>query len=162
MSWTLLWLVTTQSTFLKFSCVHGFSEFHSNKSLPKLIWLVLLDEICLIPSSLICRSILCLGKGTKNWLQYRIDLKQQYHRDITPCSFYVTMWTGSLFGERVQKSQEEGRERVRACRQTFGTVIPWPLLRVRSWCKLLLARTLTVDKFDLHCFFGRQVACDLI
>ena len=162
MSWTLLWLVTTQSTFLKFSCVHGFSDFHSNKSLPKLIWLVLLDEICLIPSSLICRSILCLGKGTKNWLQYRIDLKQQYHRDITPCSFYVTMWTGSLFGERVQKSQEEGRERVRACRQTSGSVVPWHPPCIRSWCKLLLARTLTIDRFDLHCFFGQQVACDLI
>ena len=162
MSWTLLWLVTTQSTFLKFSCVHGFSEFHSNQSLPKLIWLVLLDEIWLISSSLICRSILCLGKGTKNWLKHRIDLKQQHQRDITPCSFYVSMWTGSLFGERVQKLQEEGRERVSACRQTFGTVIPWPLLHVRSWCKYLLARTLIVDRFDLHRFFGRQVACDLI
>ena len=152
MSWTLLWLVTTQSTFLKFSCVHGFSEFHSDKPLPKLIWLVLLDEISLISSSLICRSILCLGKGTNNWLKHRIDLKQQHHRDITPCSFYVSMWTGSLFGERVQKSQEEGREKVRACRQTFGTIVPRHPLCIRSSCKLLLARTLTVDTFDLHRF----------
>ena len=152
MSWTLLWLVTTQSTFLKFSCVHGFSEFHSDKSLPKLIWLVLLDEISLISSSLICRSILCLGKGTNNWLKHRIDLKQQHHRDITSCSFYVSMWTGSLFGERVQKSQEEGREKVRAYRQTFGTIVPRHPLCIRSSCKLLLARTLTVDTFDLHRF----------
>ena len=132
------------------------------KSLPKLFWWVLLDEISLISSSLICRSILCLGKGTKNWLKHRIDLKQQHHRDITPCRFYVSLWTGSLFGERVQKLQEEGRERVRACRQTFGNVVPWHPLRFRSWCKLLLARTLTIDRFDLHRFFGWQVACDLI
>ena len=139
---------------------HVFTGFLSftvivclQKSLPKLFWWVLLDEISLISSSQIYSSILCLGKGTKNWLQYRIDLKQQHHRDITPCSFYVSMWTGSLFGERVQKLQEEGRERARACRQTSGTVVPRHLLRIRSWCKLLLARTLTVDKFDLHCFF---------
>ena len=113
---------------------------------------MLLDEISLISSSLNCRSILCLGKGTNNWLKHRIDLKQQHHRDITPCSFYVSMWTGSLFGERVQKSQEEGREKVRACRQTFGTIVPQHPLCIRSSCKLLLARTLTVDTFDLHRF----------
>ena len=148
---------------------HVFTGFLSftvmvclQKSLPNLFWLVLLDEISLISSSQIYGSILCLGKGTKNWLKHRIDLKQQHHRDITPCSFYVSMWTGSLFGERVQKLQEEGRERARACRQTFGTVVPRHPLRIRSWCKLLLARTLTVDRFDLHCFFGRKVACDLI
>ena len=144
---------------------HVFTGFLSftvivcpQKSFPKLFWWVLLDEICPISSSKIYRSILCLGKGTK----HRIDLKQQHHRDITPCGFYVSLWTGSLFGERVQKSQGDGRERARACRQTFGTVVPWHPLRIRSWCKLLLARTLTVDRFDLHCFFGRQVACDLI
>ena len=143
---------------------HVFTGFLSftvivclQKSLPKLFWWVLLDEISLISSSQIYSSILCLGKGTKNWLKHRIDLKQQHHHDITPCSFYVSMWTGSLFGERVKKWQGDGRERAWASRQTSGTVVPWHPLRIRSWCKLLLARTLTVDMFDLHRFFGRQV-----
>ena len=135
---------------------HVFTGFLSftvivclQKSFPELFWLVLLDKICWISSSQIYSSILCLGKGTKNWLKHKIDLKQQHHRDITPCSFYVSMWTGSLFGERVQKSQEEGRERARACRQTSGTVVPWHPPGIRSWCKLLLARTPTIDRFDV-------------
>ena len=68
--------------------------------------------------------------------------------------------TGSLFGERVKKSQGEGRERVRACRKTSEAVVPRQPLSIRSWCKLL-ARTLTFDRFDLHRFFGRHVARDL-
>ena len=51
----------------------------------------------------------------------------------------------------------KGEKRLRACRQTFGTLVPRHPLCNRSWCKLLLARTLTVDRFDLHPFFGRQV-----
>ena len=68
--------------------------------------------------------------------------------------------TGSLFGERVKKSQGEGRERVRACRKTSEAVVPRQPLSIRSWCKLL-ARTLTFDRFDLHRFFVRHVARDL-
>ena len=68
--------------------------------------------------------------------------------------------TGSLFGERVKKSQGEGRERVRACRKTSEAVVPRQPLSIISWCKLL-ARTLTFDRFDLHRFFGRHVARDL-
>ena len=79
-------------------------------------------------------------------------------------NFHVlpNLWTGSLFGERVKKSQGEGRERVRTYRQTPEAVVPRHSLNIRSWCKLLLARTLTVDRFDLHRFFGRHVARDLI
>ena len=68
--------------------------------------------------------------------------------------------TGSLFGERVKKSQGEGRERVRACRKTSEAVVPRQPLSIRSCCKLLV-RTLTFDRFDLHRFFGRHVARDL-
>ena len=75
---------------------------------------------------------------------------------------FSSLWTGSLFGERVKKSLGERRERVRASRQTFGTVVPQHPLCIRSWCKLPLVRTLTVDRFDLHRFFGRHVARDLI
>ena len=76
------------------------------------------------------------------------------------CSGYAASrspWTDSLFEKRVKKLRGEGRERVKACRQTFGTVVPRHPLCIRSWCKLLLARTLTVDRFDLHRFFGRHV-----
>ena len=68
---------------------------------------------------------------------------------------------GSLFGERVKKSRGEGRERGKACRQTFGTSLPWLPLCIRSWYKLLLARTVTVDRFNLHRLFSRHVARDL-
>ena len=67
----------------------------------------------------------------------------------------------SVWG-KVKISRGEGRERVRACRQTFGTVVPWHPLCIRSWCKLLFTRTLTVDRFDLHRLFCRHVARDLI
>ena len=77
-------------------------------------------------------------------------------------SNWTSLWAGPLFGERVKKSQGEGKERVRGCRQTCETVIPQHLLCISSWCKLLLARTLAVNRFDLHCFFGWHVACDLI
>ena len=45
------------------------------------------------------------------------------HRTGVGCQYRSGLWTGSLFGERVKKSQGEGREKVRACRQTFGTAI---------------------------------------
>ena len=149
------------------SCVHGFSEFHSNclpAKIPPKIILVSVPwwNFCDIFSTNLQKHFVSGYKGTKNWLKHRIDLKQQHHCDITPCSFYVSLWTGSLFGERVQKSQEEGRERVRACRQTSGTVVQWHPPCIRSWCKLLLARILIFDRFDLHSFFGQQVAYDLI
>ena len=40
--------------------------------------------------------------------------------------------TGSLFGERVKKSQGEGRERVRTYRQTPEAVVPRHSLNIRS------------------------------
>ena len=43
----------------------------------------------------------------------------------------------------MKRSRGEGGKRVRACRQTFGTVVPLHPLCIRSWCKLLLATTLT-------------------
>ena len=51
-----------------------------------------------------CNRRKCLDR---NWDQHRSSL----------C-------TSSLFGERVKKLQCEGRKKVRACRQTFGTGIP--------------------------------------
>ena len=39
----------------------------------------------------------------------------------------------ALFEERVKKSRGVGRERVRACSQTFGTVVPRHPLCIRSW-----------------------------
>ena len=60
------------------------------------------------------------------------------------------------FGKRAKKNREK-RERGRACRQTFGTTIPRHLLCL----KLLLARTLSVDRFNKHCLFCRHVTCIL-
>ena len=76
---------------------------------------------------------------------------------------YYSLWIASLFGERVKKSQGERRERVRACRQTSEAVVPRHLLCITSWCKLLLATALTVDRFDLHRFFrsARSTRFDL-
>ena len=50
----------------------------------------------------------------------------------------------------------------KACRQTFGTAFPRNPLCIRSWCKLLLVRTLTVDRSDWHLLFGQHVARNLI
>ena len=55
----------------------------------------------------------------------------------------------------------EGKAK-KACRQTFGIAVPRYPLYIRSWCKLLLARTLTVDRPYWHRLFGRHVARDLI
>ena len=54
-----------------------------------------------------------------------LDRKKEFnlHRTGVGCQRRSSLWTGSLFGERVKKSQGEGREKVRACRQTFGTAI---------------------------------------
>ena len=79
---------------------------------------------------------------------------------LTKFHILPSLWTGSLFGERVKKSQSEGRKG--ACRQTPEAVVPRHSLSITSWFKLLLARTLTVDRFDLHGFFSRHVARDLI
>ena len=79
---------------------------------------------------------------------------------LTKFHILPSLWTGSLFGERVKKSQSEGRKG--ACRQTPEAVVPRHSLSITSWFKLLLARTLTVDRFDLHRFFSRHVARDLI
>ena len=55
-----------------------------------------------------------------------------------------SLWTSSVWGKG-EKSRGVGRERVRACSQTFATVVPRHPLCIRSWCKLLLAGTLTVS-----------------
>ena len=51
------------------------------------------------------------------------------------------MWTGSLFGERVKKLRGEGRERVRACKRTFGVATPPSCLVIADH---LSARSLSV------------------
>ena len=54
-----------------------------------------------------------------------LDGKKEFnlHRTGVGCHHTSRLWTGSLFGERVKKLQCEGRKKVRACRQTFGTCI---------------------------------------
>ena len=54
-----------------------------------------------------------------------LDRKEDFnlHRTGVGWQRRSSLWTGSLFGERVKKSQGEGREKVRACKQTFGTAI---------------------------------------
>ena len=52
-----------------------------------LLWLALPDETCLISSSELYTSILCMGKDTKQWLQHRTDLKQQYPPERVPLSW---------------------------------------------------------------------------
>ena len=56
----------------------------------------------------------------------RLDRKKEFnlHRTSVGHQNRSSLWTGSLFGERVKKSKGEGREMVRACRHTFGTAIP--------------------------------------
>ena len=55
----------------------------------------------------------------------RLDRKKEFnlHRTGLGHQNRSSLWTGSLFGERVKKSKGEGREKVRACRHTFGTAI---------------------------------------
>ena len=56
----------------------------------------------------------------------RLDRKKEFnlHRTGVGHQNRGSLWTGSLFEERVKKSKGEGREKVRACRHTFGTGIP--------------------------------------
>ena len=68
-----------------------------------------------------------------------------------------SLWTGLWSGGELGRGKSE-----KACRQTFGTAVPRHPLCIRSWCKLLLARTLTVDRSDWHRLFGRHVARVLI
>ena len=90
-----------------------------------------------------------------------VDIKLGRRYSYISENIVISLWRGSLFGERVKKSEGEGRERGKAWRQTFGTTVPRLPLCIRSWCKLLLARTVTVDRFNLHRLFGRHVARDL-
>ena len=64
-----------------------------------------------------CRNFSCSG------INEEITCKRQNR----------SLRTGSLFGERVKKSRGERRVTVRACRQTFGTVVPRHPLCIRSW-----------------------------
>ena len=68
-----------------------------------------------------------------------------------------SLWTGLLSSGELGRAKSE-----KACRQTFWTAVPRHSLCIRSWCKFLLARTLTVDRSDWHRLFGRRVARDLI
>ena len=67
-------------------------------------------------------------------------------------------------GERVKKSQGEGRKRERACidKHLGPSFHGTRALCIRSLCKLLLVRILTVDRFDLHHFIGWHIARALI
>ena len=67
-----------------------------------------------------------------------------------------SLWTG-LWSSGVGRGKKE-----KAWRQTFETAVPRYPLCIRSLCKLLLARTLTVDWSDWHWLFVRHVARDLI
>ena len=64
-----------------------------------------------------------------------------------------SLWTGVWYGE--------GKAKRPVDKHYFGTAVPRHPLCIRSWCKLLLARTLTVDRSDWHRLFGRHVARDL-
>ena len=68
-----------------------------------------------------------------------------------------SLWTGLWLGGELGRGKSE-----KACRQTFGTAVPRHPLCIRSWCKFLLARTLTVERSDWHRRFGRHVARVLI
>ena len=70
-----------------------------------------------------------------------------------PC---LSLWTGLWLSGELGRGKSK-----KACGQTFGAAVPWYLLCIRSWCKLLLVRTLTVDRSDWHRLFGRHVARDL-
>ena len=72
------------------------------------------------------------------------DMKivDQYSNYLTLYQRFISLWTGSLFWEGVKKSQEEGRKRVRACRQTFeAAILPHSCLLVADH---LSARSLSV------------------
>ena len=71
---------------------------------------------------------------------------------LTLCSLWTGLWSSGVGRGKSEK----------ACRQTFGPAVPRYPLCIRSWCKLLLARTLTVDWSDWHRLFVRHVARDLI
>ena len=74
---------------------------------------------------------------------------------LSATSESTSLWTG------LWSSGELGRgKREKACRQTLGTAVPRHRLCIRSWCKILLARTLTVDRSDWHRLFGRHIARD--
>ena len=99
---------------------------------------------------------------SSNTVDIKLGTRRYLYIKWKYCKSLISLWKGSLFAERVKKSRGKGRERGKACRQTFGTAPPRHPLCIRFWCKLLLARTLTVDRFDLHRLFGRyDVACDL-
>ena len=65
------------------------------KIFQKILFLVLLDEVCWISSSYHDRSILCLNNRTELRLQHRIDLKQQYPR--SPVKYSLLKFLG-FFG----------------------------------------------------------------
>ena len=76
----------------------------------------------------------------------------------------VSLSTGPLFWDRVKKSREEGRKRVRACRKTFEAAIPPSCLVIADH---LSARSLSVTRihwnvinFDLFTSdYLNQIAC---
>ena len=98
------------------------------------------------PSHVICHVAILLKRGHVTSFLWKWNLHD-----------FVSLWTG------LWSSGEQGRGKSeKACRQTFGTTAPRHPLCIRSWCKFLLARTLTVDRSDWHRLFGRHVARVLI
>ena len=64
---------------------------------------------CLISTSYLKRNIFCVGKGTKWWLWHRIDLKQQYPRDIAPLTLLSpnSDWTNINFLLTISRDCQE-------------------------------------------------------
>ena len=65
---------------------------------------------------------------------------------------FNSLWTGLWSSGELGRGKSE-----KACGQAFGTAVPRHPLCIRSWCKFLLARTLTVERSDWHRLFGRHV-----
>ena len=75
----------------------------------------------------------------------------------SPARWSITLSTGPWSSGELGRGKSE-----KACRHTFGAAVPRHPLCIRFWCKLLLAKTLTVDRSDWHRLFGQHVARDLI
>ena len=98
------------------------------------------------PSHVICHVTILLKRGHVTSFLWKWNLHD-----------FVSLWTGLWSSGELGRGKSE-----KACRQTFGTAVPRHPLCIRSWCKFLLARTLTVDRSDWHRLFGRHVARVLI
>ena len=91
--WT--WIETWKSwaNFSKFSC-------YACKKTPQNVWYLL---------HISNGAFFCVGKGTKWWLWHRIDLKQQYPRDIAPLTLLSpnSDWTNINFLLTISRDCQE-------------------------------------------------------